>query len=79
VLFFGSIGTRRVEYVASTSNPDTAWMNQQERNLLMDLDDRSHRPGFLIHDRETKFGGRLGSADAIRRSQVERLGVDAAD
>jgi putative transposase len=33
VLFFISIGTRRVEYVACTSNPDTAWMTQQTRNL----------------------------------------------
>jgi putative transposase len=40
VLFFVSIGTRRVEYVACTTNPDTAWMIQQARNLLMDLDDR---------------------------------------
>jgi len=54
-LFFISIGTRRVEYVASTRNPDTAWMTQQARNLLMDLDDRSQRPRFLIHDRDTKF------------------------
>jgi transposase InsO family protein len=55
VLFFVSIGTRRVEYVACTANPDTAWMIQQARNLLMDLDDRSERPRFLIHDRDRKF------------------------
>lgn len=55
VLFFVSIGTRRVEYVACTSTPDTAWMTQQARNLLMDLDERGHRPRFLIHDRDTKF------------------------
>jgi putative transposase len=54
-LFFISIGTRRVEYVACTSKPDTAWMTQQARNLLMDLDDRGQRPRFLIHDRDTKF------------------------
>ena len=53
VLFFVSIGTRRVEYVACTSKPDTSWMSQQARNLLMDLDDRSQRPRFLIHDRDT--------------------------
>jgi putative transposase len=41
VLFFVSVGTRRVEYVACTSKPDTAWMTQQARNLLMDVDDRS--------------------------------------
>jgi transposase len=54
VLFFVSIGTRRVAYVACTSKPDTLWMIQQARNLLMDLDDRGPRPRFLIHDRDTK-------------------------
>jgi putative transposase len=55
VLVFICIGTRRIEYVASTSNPDRAWMMQQARNLLMDLDDRGRQPRFLIHDRDTKF------------------------
>jgi transposase InsO family protein len=55
VLFFVSIGTRRVEYVACTRNPDTAWMTQQARNLLMDLDDRGKQPRFLIRDRDRKF------------------------
>jgi transposase InsO family protein len=66
VLFFISIGTRRVEYVACTRNPDTAWMTQQARNLLMDLDDRSQRPRFLIHDRDTKFSRAF---DGIFRSE----------
>jgi SAM-dependent methyltransferase len=43
VLFVISIGSRRIEYVACTSNPDGAWMIQQARNLLMDLDDRGQR------------------------------------
>jgi transposase InsO family protein len=55
VLFFVSIGTRRVEYLACTSNPSAAWMAQQARNLLMDLDDRGKRVRFVIHDRDTKF------------------------
>jgi putative transposase len=55
VLFFVSIGTRRVEYLACTSNPDAAWMAQQARNLLMDLDDSGQHARFLIHDRDTKF------------------------
>ena len=66
VLFFVSIGTRRVEYVACTSKPDTAWMTQQARNLVMDLDDRGERPRFLIHDRDTKFSRAF---DSIFRSE----------
>ena len=55
VLFFVSVGTRRVEYVAWTRHPDSAWMMQQARNLLMDLDERGERPRFLIHDRDRKY------------------------
>jgi transposase InsO family protein len=66
VLFFVSIGTRRVEYVACTSRPNTVWMTQQARNLLMDLDDHGRRPRFLIHDRDTKFSRAF---DAIFRSE----------
>jgi transposase InsO family protein len=66
VLFLVSIGTRRVEYVACTSKPDTPWVTQQARNLLMDLDDRSQRQRFLIHDRDTKFSRAF---DNILRSE----------
>jgi putative transposase len=55
VLFFISIGTRRLEYLACTRNPDTAWMTQQARNLAMELTDRRHQPRFLIRDRDKKF------------------------
>jgi putative transposase len=44
VLVFICIGTRRIEYVACTSSPDGAWMMQQTRNLLIDLDERGRRP-----------------------------------
>src|SRR5262249_3129596 len=55
VLVFLTIGSRRVEYVACTSNPDTAWRLQQARNLLMDLDDRTRQVRFVVHDRDSKF------------------------
>jgi hypothetical protein len=66
VLFFVSVGTRRIEYVACTRKPNTAWMTQQARNLLMDLDDRNQRPRFLIHDRDKKFSRAF---DAIFRGE----------
>ena len=54
VLFFISLGTRRIEYLACSSNPDGRWGTQQARNLIMQLG--SEQPfRFLIHDRDTKF------------------------
>ncbi len=75
VLAFISIGSRRIEYFACTSKPDTAWMLQQARNLLMELDDRDQQVRFLIHDRDDLRGalrpdakGRTprGDLDAVR-------------
>ena len=66
VLFFVSIGTRRVEYVACTSKPDTSWMTQQARNLLMNLGDVGPCTRFLIHDRDSKFSRAF---DSIFRSE----------
>jgi transposase InsO family protein len=55
VLAFISIGSRRIEYFAITSEPNTTWMLQQARNLLMQLDDHDRQVRFLIHDRDAKF------------------------
>jgi putative transposase len=54
VLFFISLATRRIEYIACSSNPDGRWTTQRARNLVMQLgDEQPFR--FLIHDRDTKF------------------------
>jgi putative transposase len=54
VLFFISLATRRIEYVACTSNPDGRWVARQARNLIMQLgDEQPFR--FLIHGRDAKF------------------------
>jgi len=63
VLVFLSIGRRRVEYLACTPNPDTAWMLQRARNLLMELDDHDRQVRFLIHDRD---GNLLGARPSDR-------------
>src|SRR5205085_8053839 len=55
VLVFLSLGSRRIEYFACTSKPDTKWMLQQARKLLMDLDGRDRQVRFLIHERDAKF------------------------
>src|SRR5665811_2141125 len=54
-LFFVSLERRRIEFVATTTNPDGRWVTQQARNLMMQLDDRKRRFKYLIRDRDSKF------------------------
>ncbi len=76
VLFFISLATRRIEYVACSSNPDRGWTAQQARNLIMELgDEQPFR--LLIHDRDTKFGGAFDEVFRSDGMQVIRTPVRA--
>ena len=55
VLFFIEIGTRRVHVTVSTTNPDSSFVTQQARNLVMSLAEAGTQIGFLIRDRDAKF------------------------
>jgi transposase InsO family protein len=70
VLFFVSLERRRIEFVASTSNPDGRWVAQQARNLLMHLADQERSFRFLLHDRDSKFSGAF---DEVFRSEGMRI------
>ena len=70
MLFFLSLERRRVEFVASTTNPDGRWVTQQARNLMMQLDDGERRFKYLIRDRDSKFSFEF---DTVFRSEGIRV------
>jgi putative transposase len=77
VLFFLSLESRRIEFVACTANPTGAWTAQQARNLLMAIDDRKQPLRLLIHDRDAKFNGGLDHVFESQGIAVIRTPVQA--
>jgi putative transposase len=63
-------GTRRVRVLGSTEHPVQAWVVQQARNLLMDLEDAGTRVKFVLHDRDASF---TAAFDAVFRDAGVRV------
>src|SRR6266540_3011103 len=70
VLFFIELARRRVHLAGVTANPNSAWVAQQARNLIMTLAEQEERPRFLIRDRDSKF---TTAFDEVFRSEGIRV------
>jgi putative transposase len=76
VLFFISLATRRIEYVACTANPNGDWVAQQARNLVMHLGEQQPFR-FLVHDRDSKFSHAFDEVFRTEGIRVIRTPVQA--
>jgi putative transposase len=68
VLFFIELATRRVHLAGISTNPDGAWVTQQARNLVMQLDDDGTRPCFLSATATASSPGNSTRSSAPRGS-----------
>lgn len=68
VLLYMELVSRRIVWFAVTTNPDAAWVAQQSRNLVWQLDGSGIR--FVIHDHDAKYAG---SADAVCQGEGMRV------
>jgi putative transposase len=62
VLFVAEVHQRAVHLVGITAHPTGAWVAQQARNLLMDLEEQAHQFRYLIRDRDAQFTATFDTA-----------------
>jgi putative transposase len=77
VLFFIHLSTRRVYLAGCTAQPDSAWVTQQARQLLWDLDEFDLPIHYLIHDHDTKFTHSFDTVFAAQGVEIIHTPIQA--
>jgi hypothetical protein len=67
--------TRRVRFLGAAACPNSAWVTQVARNLVMDLDDAGSQAKYLIRDRDGKYPARFDRVFADAGVTVVLSGV----
>ena len=79
VFFVIEHATRRVHILGVTAHPTGAWLTQQARNLLIDLDDAGRASGFAVDARIIRTPARAPRANAIAERFVGSLRRELLD
>lgn len=77
VLFFIELSTRRVYVAGVTAHPDSAWVTQQARNRIIEVEDEAGSTRFLVHDRDAKYSGPFDEVFRNEGTEVIRTPVRA--
>jgi transposase InsO family protein len=77
VLFFLEVQTRRVVVAGCTAHPTAAWVTQQARDVLWELEAAGIRPRVLVRDRDAKFAHAFDAVFAGHGARVVRTPVRA--
>jgi putative transposase len=69
--------TRRIRILAVTAHPNSAWVTQVGRNLLMDLDGHVESVKFPLRDRDTKFTAAFDAVFTAAGIRILRIPIQA--
>ena len=70
-------GTRRIRDLGATGHPVQAWVVQQARNPLMDLEDAGTRVKFVLHDRDASLTAAFDEVFRAAGARIIRAAVQA--
>jgi transposase InsO family protein len=70
-------GTRRIRVLGATGHPVQAWVVQQARNLIMDLEDSGTRVKFVLHDRDASLTAAFDEVFRAAGARIIRTAVQA--
>ena len=70
-------GTRRIRVLGAAGHPVQAWVVQQARNLLMDLEDVGTRVKFVLHDRDASLTAAFDEVFRAAGVRIIRAAVQA--